>query len=411
MSFNFKQIKFRQILSRAGEGGNRRLFIIGGFVASLVIVVLAVSSIHHRDMPQSNAGMTQTINPLPGGLNATPKQEQLRHEEIEDSARTAQKTGNSYTPDFAPGKSVTPPEPIHEVGEEEDPSMAKRLPTPSAQVAPTPVQAPVQTAPAYAVAPSSDGQGPNPAIAKYTGAINALRNRMVGHIPVTSVMFTQEDLTVKNDATDSSKNDKSSTSSLSQSASNSVVSKNHVLIPAGRGIYAHTVTATNSDLNGDIVLEADSGPIAGDRMIASVSRAGGHMNRLVLSVRTVYHKGNPLTVTGMVVAPKTMEAAVASSVDQLYVERFILPGAAAFVQGLGSALETTSNTVGSIGGLGNVNYVQRLNFPQQLGVAAGQAASQVNSALMQQMPTQARVNMAANVSVGVVFTTNVETKN
>lgn len=134
------------------------------------------------------------------------------------------------------------------------------------------------------------------------------------------------------------------------------------------------------------------------------------MNRLVLAVRSVMHKGQTLSVTGMVVAPRTMEAAVASSVDQLYVERFLLPGAAAFVQGLGSALETTSNTVGSIGGLGNVNYVERLNFPQQLGVAAGQAASQINSALMQQMPTQPRVNLAANVSVGVVFTANVTAK-
>ncbi|WP_264996412.1 DotG/IcmE/VirB10 family protein, partial [Kozakia baliensis] len=180
-----------------------------------------------------------------------------------------------------------------------------------------------------------------------------------------------------------------------------------VLIPAGRGIFAHTVTATNSDLSGQIVLEADSGPVAGDRMIASVARAGGHMNRLVLTVQSIEHQGQTLPVQGVVVAPDTMEAAVASSVDQLYLQRFVLPAAAAFVQGLGTALEMTSNTVGSIGGLGNVNYVQKLNFPQQLGVAAGAAASQVNSSMMQQMPTQPRINMAANVNVGVMFLKNV----
>ncbi|WP_168455115.1 DotG/IcmE/VirB10 family protein [Acetobacter pasteurianus] len=407
--------KFKQIFSSAGEGGNRRLFMIGGVVGTLVIGVLALSSIHHREMPQSNAGVTQAVNPLPGGLNATPKQEELRKQDLEEGATTAQNTGQSFTPDLAPGKSANPPEPVHEVGEvgqDEDPSMAKRLPSPpSPQVAEIPAQPLVQTSPAYAVAPV-DGQGGNPKNKLYADAIADLRKTLSPHMPVTSVMYTQDELTPKDEPSASSKanTSKSPENSLSQAASNSTSTQNKVLIPAGRGIYAHTVTATNSDLNGDVILEADSGPIAGDRMIASVSRAGGHMNRLVLAVRSVMHKGQTLSVTGMVVAPRTMEAAVASSVDQLYVERFLLPGAAAFVQRLGSALETTSNTVGSIGGLGNVNYVERLNFPQQLGVAAGQAASQIKSALMQQMPTQPRVNLAANVSVGVVFTANVTAK-
>lgn len=59
--------KFKQIFSRAGEGGNRRLFMIGGVVGTLVIGVIALSSIHHREMPQSNAGVTQAVNPLPVG--------------------------------------------------------------------------------------------------------------------------------------------------------------------------------------------------------------------------------------------------------------------------------------------------------------------------------------------------------
>ena len=47
-----------------------------------------------------------------------------------------------------------------------------------------------------------------------------------------------------------------------------------VLVPAGRGVYAHTVLAVDSDTNGPIVLEADTGPISGDRMIGTFSKSG-----------------------------------------------------------------------------------------------------------------------------------------
>ena len=52
------------------------------------------------------------------------------------------------------------------------------------------------------------------------------------------------------------------------------VTSGRVLVPAGRGIYAHTVVAVDSDTNGPIVLEADTGPISGDRMIGTFSKSG-----------------------------------------------------------------------------------------------------------------------------------------
>ena len=44
------------------------------------------------------------------------------------------------------------------------------------------------------------------------------------------------------------------------------------------------------------------------------------------------------------VAPDSMEEAVATSIDQHYLERFVLPAAAAFVQGLGQAAVRMSNS-------------------------------------------------------------------
>ena len=197
---------------------------------------------------------------------------------------------------------------------------------------------------------------------------------------------------------------------LSQASSRVAAAKTtRVLVPAGRGIYAHTIVAVDSDTGGPIVLQADTGPLAGDRLIGMFSKAGGHENLLVVQITKVVHGGEELGVSGLVISPSTMQTAVASSVDQHYLSRFALPAAAAFVQGLGSALATTSNTIGTTNALGGTNYVTSLNLPQQLGVGAGAAAQQIGTTLAQQAPTGPTIHLDANASVGVIFLGDVKT--
>jgi intracellular multiplication protein IcmE len=177
-----------------------------------------------------------------------------------------------------------------------------------------------------------------------------------------------------------------------------------ILIPAGRGVYAHPILAVNSDATSPVVMQADSGPIAGDRMIGTFAKQA---ERLVIHINTVVHQGQNIGVDGLVVAPETMEAGVASDVDQHYLTRFLLPAAAAFVQGLGQAIATTSNTAAVLSPFGGAAYSTHLNLNQQLGVAAGAAAGQIGSVLNQAAPKGPTVSLEANVAVGVMFLSNV----
>ena len=181
-----------------------------------------------------------------------------------------------------------------------------------------------------------------------------------------------------------------------------------VLIPAGRGVYAHTILAVDSDTNGPIVLEADTGPIAGDRMIGSFSKSGN--DRLIVRVETVEHRGKPLEANGIVVAPDSMEEAVATSVDEHYLERFVLPAAAAFVQGLGTAVAmgNSTTTVNPFGG--TTQTFGPLSVKQEAMVAGGAAAQAVGNAMTASIPKGPTVHVAANVSVGVMFLSNVSIK-
>jgi len=177
-----------------------------------------------------------------------------------------------------------------------------------------------------------------------------------------------------------------------------------ILIPAGRGVYAHPVLALSSDEAGPVILQADSGPIAGDRMIGTFAKQA---NRLIIHVSTIIHQGETIGCDGVVTAPDTMESAVASAVDEHYIARFLLPAAAAFVQGLGQALATTSDTTAVLSPLGGATTTTLLTLNQQLGVAAGAAAQQVGSTLTQEAPKGPTISLAANVAVGVMFLSNV----
>jgi intracellular multiplication protein IcmE len=178
-----------------------------------------------------------------------------------------------------------------------------------------------------------------------------------------------------------------------------------VLIPAGRGIYAHPILALSSDQSSPVVMQADSGPIAGDRMVGSFERQN---DRLVIHINSIVHQGQTIGCDGVVVAPDTMEASVATGVDEHYMSRIVLPAAAAFVQGLGQALATTSNSVSVLSPLGGATTATNLNFHQQLGVAAGAAAGQIGSVLNQEAPKGPTVTLDANVGVGVMFLSDVK---
>ena len=201
--------------------------------------------------------------------------------------------------------------------------------------------------------------------------------------------------------------DPQATSPTPAQVSTSAAARQRVLVPAGRGVYAHTILAANSDAQSPVVLQADSGPIAGDRMIGTFSR---ERDRLVIRVTKIIHQNQDIGVDGVVVAPGSMEVGVASNVDQNYLSRFLLPAAAAFVQGLGQAI-AQSNSTSVLGPLGSVTTQNQLNIDQQLGIAAGVAGAQIGAELQRSTPHGPTVTLDVGASVGVMFLSSVSTGN
>jgi len=142
--------------------------------------------------------------------------------------------------------------------------------------------------------------------------------------------------------------------------------------------------------------------VLGDRMTGTFERRN---DRLVVHLDSIsLPDGTAQKIDALVIAPDSMETSVASSVDQHYLSRYILPVAAAFVSGLGQAISQSNSTVVA-SPLGGATAFQKLNLDQELGVAAGSAASQFGQAVAENAPRGPTVKLDANVTVGVLFLT------
>ena len=419
-----------RLLNASGTAGPRRLATLILVGVGMGGVVVAVTLGGHEVPVTSRDARLKAVDPLPGGLNSTPEQDALALASTDQQAKGALQKGVSFTPPMAPSQPAQPlPPPVQPAEPGAPDSHGPTFVGRPVRPAPRPV-APAPAAsfppPVLASGPASQTLRPIPAAANggdyqgqqaqqaqqaqqtYNKQIGDLFSQWGGRAPRTDVVLppTQGDSerdegTTKLSAPAGARS-RNPEPALPVSARSAAAGQ--ILVPAGRGVFAHPVLALSSDQASPVVLQADSGPVAGDRMIGTFAKEN---SRLVIHISTIIHNGETISCDGVVTAPDTMEAGVASKVDEHYAARFILPAAAAFVSGLGQAIATTSNTTAVLSPLGGATTTTHLNIPQQLGIAAGSSAGQISSVLNAEAPKGATVSLEANVAVGVMFLTSV----
>jgi intracellular multiplication protein IcmE len=412
----------------SGRAGPRRLAAIVLIIIAVLALVIVVA-LSGRSVPTvSRDARLKAIDPLPGGLHSTPEQDALSLSVTDEQAARAMQKGISYTPAMAPSQPAGPlPAPV-QPAPSAAPAPAPQIPTfvgrparPALRVVtpivaegfPPPAQpAALDTAPEPQLRPTpvaatqSETQAQQQA---YQNQINNLFSQWGGHLPRTDIVLPAtpangDDPDVTGSSSSPGVNTRARGADSVVPAATRGEDPGRILVPAGRGVYAHPVLALNSDETSPAVFQADSGPLAGDRLIGTFSKQA---NRLIIHISSIIHQGEEIGCDGVVIAPDTMEASVASRVDEHYIGRFLLPAAAAFVNGLGQAIETTSNTTAVLSPLGGATTTTRLNLPQQLGVGAGAAAAQLGTIINQEAPKGPTISLEANVSVGIMFLSNV----
>lgn len=424
--------------SGAGGAGPRRILAIAAGGVALGVVVAGLTFGRGTPPPVSRPGPPAYADPVPGGVRSNPHQDDLALRDAQDAAARQRAAGRSFTPQIASGQEYTPKpgeRPLLTAPSPPSKQTAATAPTPAATVAPavTPAAAAATVAPkpaATAVAAPKPAAPADPAMIKvadaggqaqagqtqggqvdprYKAAIDKMMGGWGARPPRTDVVLPADEEAAS--APGPARAIGRGTADLAPAGAPSAAApvaaragRPRVLIPAGRGVYGHTVMGVNSDAPGaPVILEADSGPIARARLIGAFTREG---DRVVIRGGRIQHAGQELNAEWIVVAPDTLEATVASGVEQHLLGRFVLPAAASFVQGLGQAL-ALSNSALTTNAFGGLTAFQRLNLPQQLGVAAGVAAGRIGQTLDQAAPRGPTVRVDRQVPVGIMFLSNV----
>ena len=391
-----------RIFNSAGGAGPRRLAILG---TTAIVILGGIGFImirSHQSPLQSTVGKTPDVNPLPGGMHSNDYYQQLATTAAQTQAATAAAQGRSSVAPMPAGVPTRPEVPV--VTPPAPHPIVRAIATPSTEVKPAPYRPVVEQQPTQRTARKADDKQTE----LYANAIASLFASWSGsRPPETEVILKPEDENRPGNSGETGRGGPAPITRVSGQAgasqADSAIARTPsatVIIPAGKGVYARTKLAASSDQGGPVVVTAESGPIASDDMIGSFERRG---DRLVVNLDSItLQNGAQESIDALVIAPDSMETAVASSVDQHYVERFVLPVAAAFVAGLGQAI-AQSNAIVAVSPFGGYTAQNHLNFNQQLGVAAGVAGNQAQNLLLQNAPKGPTIKLDAGVNVGVVF--------
>lgn len=173
-----------------------------------------------------------------------------------------------------------------------------------------------------------------------------------------------------------------------------------ILVPAGTILYGQIMNQADSYAPGPIVAQMLSGPLVGSRVIGKFQKKG---KLLIITFNTVVVKGVGNNMNGVAIDPSTTSPGLATDVDNHYFERIILPGAARFLEGLGSAYSQQETQVFTSGDVIVTNQ-NKLNTKQELARGVEEAAREAGDTLKDEADDlKPRIRVEAGTPIGIVL--------
>ena len=169
-------------------------------------------------------------------------------------------------------------------------------------------------------------------------------------------------------------------------------------IAAGKGLYARTLYAVDSDYPGPVLLEVLEPPMAGAVVSGAFTRVG---ERLVLRLSRLEYRGRSLSVDAWAVGLDCACFGVEGEVDSHWFSRVLLPAAVRFAEGFLDALSRPDETV-IVGG--DVRYERRAAATRDaVNAGLATAARTAGDVLLENAPDGPTVRIARDTELVVVF--------
>lgn len=178
-----------------------------------------------------------------------------------------------------------------------------------------------------------------------------------------------------------------------------------VIVPAGSIYYAHMLMEANSDIPGPIMAQILTGPFAGAKAIGSFETFRNH---LMIRFKTIAFRNKEYSADILAVDPDTTLGGVVTEVDPRYMQRAILPAAAAFVKAYGETISQPTSTVSVTGSATTTTSTDESTSKDAMYAGVGEAADRIASfADEEAAATKRLVRVAVGTPIGLFFVTAV----
>lgn len=174
-----------------------------------------------------------------------------------------------------------------------------------------------------------------------------------------------------------------------------------IVQPAGTIEYAQLITEANSDAPGPVLAQIMSGPLRGSRILGTFQTQDRY---LTLSFDTIVVDGVSYSADAIALDPSSANPGVVTEIDNRYFERIILPAAAAFVEGMGTAIAESGTTTVSVSGDTVVEEEEPLDTRQELFKGIEEASGKASEIFDEEAGNVERlVKVDAGTAVGILF--------
>lgn len=184
------------------------------------------------------------------------------------------------------------------------------------------------------------------------------------------------------------------------------IAKAKVIIQAGSISFAQLLNDLNSDIRGPVLAQVLSGPLQGGRALGEFQMQDEY---LTLTFSRIVKDGVTYTVNGIALDEVTTLAAQQTDVDHHYMQRVLLPAAASFVEGYGSAVAETGQSTTTTSGGGVASDVPEPDAKEEVFKGIEKASSKISQLIDQEANRPITVTLNRGTTMGILFTQPVTT--
>lgn len=369
---------------------------VGVVGVAAVAIFLGISMFGEDEAPVAGSVVAQgsKVKAPPGTEEATPAYVEAVQEKTQERIEEAQKTGTSALPTpiepssnrlEVPDQQEEQEDPLQRWRQIQEERLQRELQQTQIVEGPVIDESQDQTEAIQAVAEVMSSQ------------MQAILEAQTVEVPIQSRTITPPDFL---QALNQQAEEEAAAAAAAEAQSN-LTGESIIIMPAGEILYGQLITEANSDIPGPVLAQIASGPLKGSKVLGSFQT----QNELItLNFNTLVYKGESLSIEAVAVDPNTTLPGMATEVDRRIFKRVVLPAAAAFVEGLSSAIAESGRTSVTVSGETVIEDEEETTNEQEVASGIEEAGRELGDILDDIADdTEVLVRIAAGTPMGILF--------